>query len=128
VRAWYGRPLEADEPAVKPAGSLFNESQRPEADHGGPPIWVLNLVLQIHAQEVTSAGPDVQLDELVGQVEAALMRQPSEPGVRGGSEYGTSLGGLVFDCRIAGQVDFFSVAGTGAAMVEIPIEITVGPQ
>jgi hypothetical protein len=126
VRSWLGRPVEHTQVKAKPGAALYNVAQESAQDPGRPPIWTLSLVLELH---VEAAGGDVddQLDEMIGQVESALQRQSGESSPNPGSEHGTTLGGLVFDSRIAGTIDFFSIVELGFGMAQIPLEVTTGP-
>lgn len=125
VREWLDRPVPDGTLSIRPAAALYNAANLPHTEApNSPRQWTLNLVLELHVQ-----GRDVddQLDDLIGLVEDALALQDGESAAYHGADDVTTLGGLVADCRISGQLTFFSIVEIEAGMVEIPIEVTCGP-
>jgi hypothetical protein len=130
---WSGRRyVEPDDLGVErmPALCLVVDSNVPDRSPGRPPVWTLNAVAYLYAvAPPVEAGDASQssdaLDDLVDQVEAALVRAENEPMPNLQNPQTTTLGGLCHRCEVAGPVDFFYYMGaTGVYTVAVvPIEV-----
>ena len=132
VQTWSRRALTfAKLPAgAQPAGVLLVGTQASVHEPNAPRTWTLgaDLVLFVRAtgQEESL---DTVLNELVDQVEAALLREADEAGTAGPFQQvdhlHSTLNGLVHEVSIGGAVEFYQAEGGEQATVIIPIDMVV---
>ena len=105
--------------AKQPALVLRVTGYSPENNEGCAPIWTLGAAVILYARNSTKDGTtDAALNDLVGQVEAALELQPGE-----GGEYQTTLGGLVHRAWISGEVELLQGEVSDQAAAIVPVEM-----
>jgi len=122
VRFWTRREVTSDEmPTMQyPAGVLVVWDQSPEQSHDMPPKWRLTAMLGVWtvARKMNQT-PDSELNDIVRQVENALVRQPMEDA----DSWTTTLGGLVHHAWISGPVEFYQGEASGQGEVRLQIEM-----
>ncbi len=110
----------------QPALFLPHGNEAPVQQRGLPPAWRLQPTLWVYARtdQDPTAAPGTTLATLVQAIEAALERQPDEQGGYAKADsYGTTLGGLVSHCWIAGPIVTDEGILGGQAVAQIPLDI-----
>ena len=115
--------------AAHPVCCLIAANQDSSQEEGVPRVWTLgaDVVIAVRSNGLEES-LDTVLNGLVDAVEAALVRDPSEPQVGPFQQTDprqTTLGGLVHVLRIAGPVEFDQREGGDHAFVVIPIDMVV---
>jgi hypothetical protein len=104
----------------KPALTLAMDSEVPTNRPGLPTVWELHMVATLHV--ATGRGGDSiddVISDLLGQMEDAIKRQPTET-----TQYAhTTLGGLVTAVYISGEVSYLSAGREGQTIVDVPLTI-----
>lgn len=113
LRHWNDVP-----PDEQPALFLAQGDQIASSDHGMPTIWTMqaDVYIYCHSGSDPDSVPSTDVNALLDAVEAAL--KPDYTG------YNT-LGGLVYDARISGQVETDEGLLGQQSIAVVPIKITV---
>lgn len=116
-----------DVPSVEqPALFLPHGNEQVSQVKGLPPSWRLTPVLWLYVRTDNdpAAAPGTSLATLTQAVEAALERRADEQGGYAHTDtFGTTLGGLVAHCWIAGPIVTDEGILGGQAVAQIPLEI-----
>lgn len=125
VRTFTRRLEHYHNATLQPALVLLSSRHAANTELGMPPIWRMTAEVWIYSETTDSDGsPETKLNALVGQLEAALERQPEDPRVAwGGDETGTTLGGLCSSCVVT-SVELEQGAESGQAEAIITLSIT----
>lgn len=111
---------------VEKAPALLLEATEERAlnEPDQPPRWLLGARVTVDALLADkNASPETQLHELAGRIRAALRRDVLTEGRPvSADEYGTTLGGLVYSCRVV-AVDPQQGVVTGRATLYVDIEM-----
>lgn len=134
-RKW--RPLDNLTAAEFPALFLATGSQTPTNRRGLPTVWTIEATVYVYTANDDPAGPGVELNRIIREVEAALERSPEElaalerdPRVTDAmfleiqnNPQGTTLGGLCSHAWIAGTIETDEGILMDKAAAAIPLEI-----
>lgn len=122
VAKYFTRREDHFESAISQPALLVTASNIvPNREKGLPTTWRLGAKVFMYVKSVDgSASPETQLLELVGLIEASLVRSRSEPGTTDPDDYGTTLGGLVSSVSMTGvELDGGIDTGQGVAVVDL---------
>lgn len=132
-------PLDQVEPSAQPALFLAKGGETPKQRRGLPTVWTLEATIYLYCRNDADpkAGPSVQLNRLLREIEGALEMSPEEfaalernPAIPDdqfreiqANPQGTTLGGLCSHCWIAGTIETDEGTLGDQAVAAIPIEI-----
>ena len=128
----YGRRNAAPEQAASPGKpGLFLIKPREsykyanEEQHGVPPVRDMEFLAAMYTDvgaDATAVPADV-IDDLLDAIDTALAPPVLDQLQNGGRQ---TLGGLVYDCRIEGDVELAPGDEQGKGQVAIPIRVILG--
>lgn len=107
---------------IKPRESYKYAS---EEEHGVPPVRDLQFLAAVYTDVGAdpNAVPADLIDDLLDAIDTALAPPAMDQLQNGGRQ---TLGGLVYDCRIEGDVELAPGDEQGKGQVAIPIRVILG--
>lgn len=111
-------------PGNMPALFQTQVSERVKRDPGKPPVWTLMVELRVYVAHLANTDqsviPTQQLNPILDAIQAAM-----EPTFVDGDPQRCTLGKLVYDCKIVGEVKDFEGDLGDLGVLVIPVEIIV---